>query len=290
MNNYIGRFAPSPSGPLHFGSLVAALGSYFQARAMNGQWLVRIEDLDPPREMPGAADLILKTLEAYGLHWDHNIWYQSRRHDAYQAQIDTWLANGQAYYCRCTRKQIKAAGDYYNGTCRHLQLPSDSGYAVRLRMDVPITRFYDEKHGDIDIPHDLAQEDFIIKRRDGLFAYNLAVVLDDIAQGVTQVVRGADLIEPTGRQISLYNILEHKPVSYLHLPLAVDQSGHKLSKQNHAPAIDLKNPRPTLIQAMKFLGFQLPAGIETAELAEIVAWGSQNWHIQQLPDALEITR
>ncbi len=290
MSNYIGRFAPSPSGPLHFGSLVAALGSYFQAHAMNGEWLVRIEDLDPPREMPGAADLILKTLEAYGLHWDRTVWYQSHRHPVYQAQIDEWLAQGQAYYCRCTRKQIKASGGYYNGACRHRQLTPQPGYAVRLRVETPITQFDDEKHGKIEIPLALAQEDFTIKRRDGLFAYNLAVVLDDIDQGITQVVRGADLIEPTGRQISLYQQLGHPPVSYLHLPLAVDQAGHKLSKQNHAPAIDLHNPRPTLIQAMEFLGFQLPVDIEAAELSEIVAWGCQNWHIHQLPETLEITR
>lgn len=200
--SYIGRFAPSPSGPLHFGSLVAALGSYFQAKSQKGQWLVRMEDLDPPREMPGAADLILKTLETYQLHWDGEVIYQSHRHPAYQAQIERWLTEQQAYYCECTRKQIKALGGFYNGHCRHSALDDNGERAVRLVMNHPVESFEDIRHGTMSIPAELAKEDFIIKRRDGLFAYNLAVVLDDIAQGVTEVVRGADLIEPTGRQIS----------------------------------------------------------------------------------------
>jgi glutamyl-Q tRNA(Asp) synthetase len=289
MNTYIGRFAPSPSGPLHFGSLVAALGSFFQARAMKGQWLVRIEDLDPPREVPGATAMILKTLEAYGLYWDQTICYQSQRHALYQAQIDTWLTSGQAYYCQCTRKQIRASGGYYHGTCRTKRLTAAPNRAIRIRMEHPVYTFKDEKHGMIRIPEPLAEEDFIIRRRDGLFAYNLAVVLDDIDQCVTQVVRGADLIEPTGRQISLYQTLGQTPVSYLHLPLVTDRGGHKLSKQNHAPAIDLHRPIPTLLRAMAFLGFQLPLEIETGNLTEIIAWGCQNWHIQQLPEAIEIT-
>ncbi|WP_073603581.1 tRNA glutamyl-Q(34) synthetase GluQRS [Vibrio aerogenes] len=285
---YIGRFAPSPSGPLHFGSLVAALGSYFQARAQQGEWLVRIEDLDPPREMPGAAALILKALENYGLYWDREIYYQSQRHEIYQAQIAEWISSGQAYYCRCTRQQVKASGGYYQGTCRGKNLSPGPGLAVRLCMTHPVYAFDDEKHGAIAISEPLAREDFIIQRRDGLFAYNLAVVIDDMEQNVTQVVRGADLIEPTGRQISLYHILGHAPVSYLHLPLAVDSPGHKLSKQNHAQAIDIQNPVPTLVRAMKFLGFQLPQEIEAAKLSEIIDWGCRNWHIQQLPDKFEI--
>ena len=204
--NYIGRFAPSPSGPLHFGSLVAALGSYFQAKSNQGQWLVRMEDLDPPREMAGAADLILKTLEAYHLFWDGEVVYQSQRHDMYQAQIDQWVADKQAYYCQCTRKQIKAMGGVYNGHCSGKEL-SATNSAVRIKMNYPTLEFDDLKHGLIAIPSALANEDFIIKRRDGLFAYNLAVVIDDIDQGVTEVVRGADLIEPTGRQIGLYRQL-----------------------------------------------------------------------------------
>lgn len=193
MTRYVGRFAPSPSGPLHFGSLVAALGSYFQAKANQGTWLVRIEDLDPPREMPGASEMILDALKVYHLHWDGEVVYQSERHHLYQAQIDAWLENGDAYYCQCTRKQIKEHGGYYPGTCRDKGLKEG---AIRLKMTKPIADFLDQKHGLMTIPEALVNEDFIIKRRDGLFAYNLAVVLDDIDQGVTEVVRGADLIEP----------------------------------------------------------------------------------------------
>ena len=286
--HYIGRFAPSPSGPLHFGSLVAALGSYLQARAQQGTWLVRMEDLDPPREMPGAADDILHTLEAYGLEWDGGIMYQSQRHDAYQDQINAWLENHQAYYCQCTRKQIKQAGGFYPGHCRDKQLEA-AGNAIRLKVDSPVLAFDDLLHGRISIPAPLAEEDFIIRRRDGLFAYNLAVVLDDIEQGITEVVRGADLIEPTGRQIGLYRLLGHPEVSYLHLPLAVTENGNKLSKQNHAPAIDKANPRPALVEAMRFLGLQPPADLASSTTHEILRWGIAHWQIANLPATTAIT-
>lgn len=287
--NYIGRFAPSPSGPLHFGSLIAALGSYFQAKSQRGQWLVRIEDLDPPREMPGASKLILDTLEAYQLHWDGEVVYQSERHELYQDQINTWLQSGQAYYCQCTRKQIKASGGFYTGTCRDLALTNHDQCAIRLRMNHPVYQFEDQRHGTLTIPTQLADEDFIIKRRDGLFAYNLAVVLDDIDQGITEVVRGADLIEPTGRQISLYKMLNQSPVSYLHLPLALDSNGQKLSKQNHAKAIDNHNPKPALLDAMSFLGFDIDEEIRAATVGEIIQWGVEKWHLSQLPESTEIT-
>ncbi|MGI9897049.1 tRNA glutamyl-Q(34) synthetase GluQRS [Vibrio natriegens] len=286
MTSYVGRFAPSPSGPLHFGSLVAALGSYFQAKANHGSWLVRIEDLDPPREMPGATQAILEALQAYQLHWDGEVVYQSQRHHLYQAQIDTWLENGDAYYCQCTRKQIKQHGGFYPGTCRDKNLKEG---AIRLKMTKPIASFFDLKHGTIQIPEQLVNEDFIIKRRDGLFAYNLAVVLDDIDQGVTEVVRGADLIEPTGRQISLYQILAQPEVSYLHLPLAIDNNGNKLSKQNHATAIDIDNPKPALLKAMTFLGFDIPEEIRASDITNILRWGSENWQLEQLPTEIEIT-
>ncbi len=286
MTSYVGRFAPSPSGPLHFGSLVAALGSYFQAKANHGKWLVRIEDLDPPREMPGASQAILEALQAYQLHWDDEVVYQSQRHHIYQSQIDAWLKNGDAYYCQFTRKQIKQHGGYYPGTCRDKNLKEG---AIRLKMTKPVANFIDQKHGTIHIPDRLVNEDFIIKRRDGLFAYNLAVVLDDIDQGVTEVVRGADLIEPTGRQMSLYQILGQSEVSYLHLPLAMDGNGNKLSKQNHATAIDIDDPKPVLLNAMTFLGFDIPEAIKACDIAEILNWGCENWHLEQLPTQIEIT-
>lgn len=287
--NYIGRFAPSPSGPLHFGSLVAALGSYFQAKSNHGLWLVRIEDLDPPREVPGAANQILKALEAYHLFWDGEVIYQSQRHELYQAKIDEWLASGQAYFCQCTRREIRESGGYYLGTCQEKHITQSKGCAIRLKIDEPVCFFHDRKHGRLAIPPALANEDFVIKRSDGLFAYNLAVVLDDIDKNITEVVRGADLIEPTGRQISLYKLLNKPPVSYLHLPLAVDATGQKLSKQNHATAIDVHQPKATLIQAMAFLGLQPPVEVEQGELDEILAWGVKNWSIDGLSAAFEIT-
>lgn len=284
---YIGRFAPSPSGPLHFGSLIAALGSYLQARANNGKWLVRIEDIDPPREVAGAADAILKTLEAYGLHWDDSLLYQHDRYDAYQAQIDAWLATGEAYYCQCTRRQIKDAGGLYPGTCRHRTLGNE-GSAVRVCIDNPVTEFVDIKHGVMSLDPAMAAEDFIIKRRDGLFAYNLAVVLDDIYQGITEVVRGADLIEPTGRQVSLYQKLGASQVSYLHLPLALNSDGNKLSKQNHAPAIDNVRPGPAMEAALTFLGHPPPKELHGAPVTDLLQWGIENWQISKLPSKTEV--
>lgn len=284
---YIGRFAPSPSGPLHFGSLVAALGSYLQAKANDGRWLVRIEDIDPPREVAGASSAILHTLDAYGLHWDGDVLYQHTRYEAYQAQIDAWLEAGEAYYCQCTRRQIQDSGGIYKGICRHRAL-SPEGAAVRVCLDNPVTHFLDIKHGEMMLDTALAAEDFIIKRRDGLYAYNLAVVLDDIYQGVTEVVRGADLIEPTGRQVSLYHKLGHAPVSYLHLPLALNADGNKLSKQNHAPAIDNAQPGPAMEAALAFLGHPVPVELHGAPVAELLHWGVKNWQINRLPDKTEV--
>ncbi|MDD1791948.1 tRNA glutamyl-Q(34) synthetase GluQRS [Enterovibrio makurazakiensis] len=285
--HYVGRFAPSPSGPLHFGSLVAALGSYLQAHANQGHWLVRIEDIDPPREVKGSADAILRTLDAYGLHWDGEVLYQHTRYEAYQAHIDTWLDNGNAYFCQCTRRQIKDAGGIYPGTCRHRELEREQS-AVRVCIDNPVHEFVDIKHGIVPLDVTMAAEDFIIKRRDGLFAYNLAVVLDDIYQGVTEVVRGADLIEPTGRQVSLYQKLGASTVSYLHLPLALNADGNKLSKQNYAPAIDNANPGPALEAALAFLGHPIPNELKGAGVEELLLWGKENWHVNMLPTDTEV--
>lgn len=286
--NYIGRFAPSPSGPLHFGSLVAAVGSYLQAKSQNGKWLVRMEDLDPPREIVGAADNILRTLEAFKLQWDDQVIYQSHRHNIYQQQIDIWLEQQVAYFCQCTRKAIKQSGGFYQGTCRDLAL-TDNSRAVRLRMMHPIESFTDKKLGTIKIPSLLAHEDFIIKRSDGLFAYNLAVVIDDIEQGITEVVRGADLIEPTGRQISLYRQLGYHEVDYLHLPLAVDGNKKKLSKQNHAPAVDIRDKKQTLLQVFRFLGLEAEDSLKLLDLEKMLQWAVDNWQISLLPNESKIT-
>lgn len=281
---YIGRFAPSPSGALHFGSLVTALGSYLQAKSQGGKWLVRIEDIDPPREVKGAAAAILSSLEAFGLEWDDSVLYQHTRLDAYQAQIDSWLSKNQAYYCNCSRKQIKEMGGIYQAHCRNLhQKPCQDAFSIRLTLDEPITSFEDLHLGLQQLNPEMASEDFIIKRRDGLFAYNLAVVLDDIYQGVTEVVRGADLIEPTGRQMSLYKKLHKAPVRYLHLPLALNQEGHKLSKQNHARPIDSKKPASTLASALAFLGHPLPKELEGAPVTQSLQWAKKEWQLTRVP-------
>lgn len=280
-DRYIGRFAPSPSGPLHFGSLIAALGSYLQARASRGLWLVRIEDLDPPREVPGAADDILRTLEAFGLHWDGPLVYQSRRHPGYQAVLDDWRARGLTYHCHCTRKMIAEAGGFYTGHCRDLRLPA-AGAAVRLRLERPVHGFEDRLQGRVTVPGALAEEDFIVRRHDGLYAYNLAVVLDDAEAGVTEVVRGADLLEPTVRQIALYRLLGAPEPGWLHLPLAT-YGGHKLSKQNHAPALDRHRPGEALWQALAFLGQHPPMELFGAGAAELLAWAGQHWRLERVP-------
>ncbi|MCD9514941.1 tRNA glutamyl-Q(34) synthetase GluQRS [Photobacterium carnosum] len=287
-NQYVGRFAPSPTGLLHFRSLIAALGSYLQAKSQQGKWIVRIEDLDPPREMLGAADDILRTLEAFGFMWDGDIIYQSLRHDVYQAQIETWLTQGNAYYCQCSRKNIQQTDGFYPGTCRTLNQRHSNG-AVRLQVDTPITHFDDLLHGRIELPLALAREDFIIRHRNGLFAYNLAVVLDDIEQGITDVVRGTDLIESTGHQMILYQQLGHPFVRYLHLPLAITDNGYKLSKQNHAPAIDKHNPRPALMAALRFLGFSPPTELVIENVEQILQWGITHWQLKQLPKTTAIT-
>ena len=251
--SYIGRFAPSPSGPLHFGSLIAALGSFLRARKMGGKWLVRIEDIDPPREVAGASTAILKTLEAYGLEWDDTVLYQSQRLEVYQAKIEQLLLDDQAYYCQCTRKEIKAMGGSYDGRCGSRAVPHQSG-AIRIRNHYGVSQYCDQLKGSISLDKQFAAEDFIIKRSDGLYAYQLAVVLDDIYQQITEVVRGSDLLEPTCRQISLFKLLQCPTPDWLHLPLACAEKGRKLSKQNHAAAIDVVKPQASINAALRFLG------------------------------------
>ncbi|GAA3551060.1 tRNA glutamyl-Q(34) synthetase GluQRS [Zobellella aerophila] len=280
-NRYTGRFAPSPSGPLHFGSLVAALGSYLQAKAHQGRWLLRIEDLDPPREVPGAADAILRTLDDFGLHWDGPPVYQSRRYQYYQAVLDDWASRGLTYCCHCSRKSISEAGGFYPGHCRTRHRPP-KGAAIRLKMDNPVYGFDDRLQGHIQVPGPLAEEDFTVRRRDGLYAYNLAVVIDDRDAGVTEVVRGADLLEPTVRQIALYRLLQAPEPGWLHLPLAVT-AGHKLSKQNHAPGLDSKRAGAQLWQALHFLGQQPPPGLKGAEPGLLLDWGLAHWNQAAIP-------
>ncbi|QBY06187.1 tRNA glutamyl-Q(34) synthetase GluQRS [Thalassotalea sp. HSM 43] len=285
---YRGRFAPSPSGLLHFGSLIAALGSYLQAKSQHGQWLLRIEDIDKPREMPGADTQILNTLEAYGLHWDEDVLYQSKQAPLYDAVMDELLANHMSYYCRCSRAEIKALGGIYQGHCKHRNYDKQQS-ALRLINQHPVDDFVDGVQGLVKVDSGLSHEDFIIHRRDGLYAYQLAVVVDDIYQGITEVVRGCDLLEPTARQITLYKTFGKPLPSYVHLPLAVTEQGYKLSKQNAAPAIDNNRPQPALIAALEFLGQQPDAHLIDATVEQVIDWALQHWQLNKVPKLKEIS-
>ena len=270
---YVGRFAPSPTGPLHAGSLVAAVASWLDARAAGGEWHVRIEDVDSPRTVPGAADTILRHLEALGLHWDGPVVRQSERTGAYEAALDQLAAAGLTYRCRCSRREIADSGllgvdgVVYPGTCREARVPDTEPAAVRFRVPSGAPVIHDRLQGEI--TQDLAQAigDFVIRRRDRLHAYQLAVVVDDAALGVTDVVRGADLLDSTPRQVVLQQALRVPTPRYLHVPVAT-RGGEKLSKQTLAPAIDTAQGLPALRAALSFLG--QPAG-DTDEVREASA-------------------
>ncbi|MGQ4277050.1 tRNA glutamyl-Q(34) synthetase GluQRS [Pseudidiomarina sp. E22-M8] len=276
---YCGRFAPTPSGPLHFGSLVAAVASYLDAKAHAGRWLVRIEDVDKPRAVPGAASTILTQLEQHGLHWDGEVWYQSQRDSAYQDALDQLHAQGLTYFCTCTRKQIKARGAHYTGYCRDRQR-SATGSAVRFRNDHPTTQFSDRIQDHVSLDSMFAREDFLLFRRDQLYTYQLAVVVDDHAQGVTDIVRGADLLTATSWQLALWQQLSQRTPRFAHVPLALDPSGRKLSKQNHAPALNANNAAQQLRTAFEFLKL---SGIEpVSSTTELLQQATTAWRAKYL--------
>ena len=279
---YIGRFAPTPSGYLHFGSLVAALASYLDARSVGGQWLLRMEDLDPPREMPGAQDAILRSLELYGFEWDGALVRQSERHEHYAALIERLFAEGLAYACTCSRKQLEGCGGIYPGTCRNAGHP-DHDAAIRLRVPQLEYRFVDRVQGEFrqHLGHEVG--DFVIRRRDGLFAYQLAVVLDDGWQGVTDVVRGADLLDSTPRQLDLQELLGRPQPRYLHVPLIIQPDGHKLGKSYRSPPLPADQAPPLLARALRALGQQPPAELTHATVHEVLAWGIAHWDATRIP-------
>jgi glutamyl-Q tRNA(Asp) synthetase len=287
---YRGRFAPSPTGPLHFGSLVAALGSYIDARAHGGEWLVRMEDLDPPRTAPGAAADILRTLESLGLHWDDAILRQSERGDAYQAALAELERRGATYPCACTRREIGDAALagidgslVYPGTCRNGLAAGRNARATRVRVDDAAIEFDDTVQGQM--RQELAADvgDFVLRRADGLFAYQLAVVVDDAAQGITDVVRGADLLDSTPRQIYLQRLLGVPTPRYLHLPVATNAAGEKLSKQTRAPPIDRARPGAALLAALDFLGQRPDARLASVPPADVLAAAISRWDRGLIP-------
>lgn len=285
---YIGRFAPTPSGYLHFGSLLAALASYLDARHHNGQWLVRIEDLDTPRNIPGATEHILRTLDAYGLHWDGEVVHQADRLALYQQAMTRWLETGQAYYCDCSRRDILAHGNIYPGTCRLRQLPAASDHAIRLQVDSSELTLQDRLQGRFSQRLSEASGDFIIRRRDGIIAYQLAVVVDDIAQGVTDIVRGADLLESTPRQLWIYQLLRQPVPRYLHVPLAMRADGEKLSKRLGSAPLEPEQAARTLHHALSVLAQRPPSELTGAPVAEQLQWAIAHWQPEQLPATRQI--
>ncbi|WP_440874935.1 tRNA glutamyl-Q(34) synthetase GluQRS [Thalassotalea sp. PLHSN55] len=287
LSQYRGRFAPSPSGLLHFGSLVAALASYLDAKHHHGRWLVRIEDIDPPREQAGASQQILATLDAFGLHWDEQVLYQSQQSELYLDVLSDLKKHQLSYCCQCTRAQIKAIGGIYQGHCRSLNLDRNKS-AIRVINKHGIYQYQDVIQGQVSCNQALAQEDFIVFRKDGLFAYQLACVVDDIFQGISHVIRGFDLLEPTARQLSFFQILACQAPQYGHIPLAVTEEGYKLSKQNKAPAINNEKPQPALIAALNFLGQSPDSELALASVNEIITWAVQNWQRENVPKVAEI--
>lgn len=287
---YTGRFAPSPTGLLHIGSLLTAVASYADARAHGGRWLVRMEDLDPPREMPGAASHILHTLEAFGFEWDGEVAYQSRRYALYEETLCRLKTAGLVYPCHCSRKDWQAGarrgadGFVYNGRCRHPgQRPAPQGKQPAWRIRVPdrdigfsdgiVGGYAQNLAGDIG--------DFVLLRADGYWAYQLAVVADDAEQGVTHIVRGQDLLVSTPRQIYLQQCLDVPTPQYAHLPLLTNAQGQKWSKQTLAPALDLNRREQLLRQVFRYLN--LPEAPETDRPAELLDWAVAHWDMDKVP-------
>ena len=280
---YRGRFAPSPTGPLHFGSLVAAVGSYLDARHHGGEWLLRIEDLDPPREVAGATAAILRTLEGFGMHWDGPVIYQSRRGDIHATALEELARKDYLYGCACTRKEIadsairSEAGLVYPGTCRGGLPPGRRARALRVRSEQRRIEMVDRLQGTMQQQLDREVGDFIIRRADGLIAYQLAVVVDDADQQITHVVRGADLLDSTPRQLYLQQLLELPTPSYLHLPVAVDADAEKLSKQTFARDVIAGRDNVALLDVLGFLNQQLPDSPLDASRDGLWQWAIKHW-------------
>jgi glutamyl-Q tRNA(Asp) synthetase len=274
-----GRFAPSPTGELHFGSLVAAVASCLNARARGGQWLVRVEDIDPPREVPGSADHILRDLQRFGLRSDRPVVFQSRRRARHREAVDQLLDAGLAFHCGCSRRDLPPSGTY-PGTCRHGIPEGRSPRAVRLRAGPEPIEFVDQIQGRVRENLSETSGDFVIWRADDLPAYQLAVVVDDADQGVTEVVRGYDLIGSTARQIQVYRSLGLACPEYAHHPVAVGKDREKLSKRFESDPVAQLPAEQTLTRVLHFLGQDCPAGLE---LLELWRWAMDNWQLGRVP-------
>ncbi|WIE49670.1 tRNA glutamyl-Q(34) synthetase GluQRS [Pseudomonas sp. GM17] len=286
-SSYIGRFAPTPSGHLHFGSLVAALASYLDARAVGGRWLLRMEDLDPPREEPGAQAAILKALESYGFEWDGEMVRQSERHAAYAEVLNRLFNQGLAYACTCSRKQLEPYHGIYPGLCRNAGHGQEDA-SIRLRVPELEYRFTDRVQGEFRQHLGRDVGDFVIRRRDGLYAYQLAVVLDDAWQGVTDIVRGADLLDSTPRQLYLQELLGLPQPRYLHVPLITQPDGHKLGKSYRSPPLAADQATPLLLRALRALGQKTDSAMVHANPREVLSWGIEHWDALLIPRTLSV--
>jgi glutamyl-Q tRNA(Asp) synthetase len=286
---YRGRFAPTPSGPLHFGSIVAAVASFADALANAGEWHLRIDDLDPPRVAPGATDAILACLERLGFTWHGPVVFQSARTEAYADALQALRARAHTYACTCSRKEIAAAGlagiegPRYPGTCRARAETSGAPAALRIDARGATVLFRDLLQGTVEQSLERAVGDFVLRRADGVYSYHLACVVDDALDGFTHVVRGADLLDSTARQIWLQQLLGYPQPAYLHVPVATDPCGTKLSKQTCAPAVDSTNPWRTLAPALRFLGHPPPTDLCGARGEEILGWVARNWDRARIP-------
>ncbi len=285
-----GRFAPTPSGPLHFGSLVAALASYAHARARGGRWLLRIEDVDTPRVVAGAADSILRDLEAFGYEWDGTVSYQSQRFDYYREFLEQLRRQGDCYACECSRRSLREQGvrsgplgQIYPGNCRSKKLGAKNR-SVRLNTaDAGTIGFTDAVYGEFEMDLPTEVGDFVLRRVDDIYAYHLAVVVDDELQGVDEIVRGADLLENTCLHRFLQQRLGFRQPDYLHVPLVNNAQGVKLSKQTGAQAIDPGNAAQLSFAALSHLGPQPDPALKSAPPTEILAWAIDHWNPAAIP-------
>ncbi|MFV2059645.1 MAG: tRNA glutamyl-Q(34) synthetase GluQRS [Gammaproteobacteria bacterium] len=286
--NYIGRFAPSPTGPLHFGSLVTAIASYFQAKSQNGKWLVRMEDIDKDREQHGAASLILKTLEAHHLFWDDTVIYQSTRQHYYEHAITKLDNLKKLYRCQCSRKTIRESivkygytENVYPGTCRKLALSAQQPHSLRILVGKQTIKFNDTIQGMV-TEEIQRQGDFVIRKVDGSVTYQLAVAIDDALQNITEVVRGVDLLDSCARQILIMKLLNYPVPQYSHIPVLCHPDGSKLSKQTGAMAIENSGAASHLWQALTYLNQNPPSALQNATIEELHSWAIQNWSINKI--------
>jgi glutamyl-Q tRNA(Asp) synthetase len=284
---YRGRFAPSPTGPLHFGSLVAALASWLDARANNGEWLVRIEDIDPPRVVAESEQQILYSLEAHGLSWDGPISYQSQRHEFYKEALNQLQVGSKTYSCICTRADVADMGGAYDGRCKAASVSVDNPHSIRFAIEESV-RWQDFIQGPTEFDKARVQGDFVLFRRDEIFSYQLAVAVDDWQQEITHVIRGFDLFDSTARQLMLLKALDREPALYGHFPVAMGSDGQKLSKQNQAEPLDDKKAVHNLIAALKFLGQKIPQDFENSDPAKMLDFATAQWNIDKVPETQSI--